>query len=243
MKFRSQYELGPEMMSFSQDQIKQEPMFFNCEVSYAYEAGGPITRNFINNLDSRYYHGILEMDRPILMNAAMVRAVLSGQKTQTRQPLRPFLSKVIWGDRLWVRETFAYVTCNPTDPGAFQGKDRGITSDHGEFFQVRYAADSQLIDWEPPTFKPSIHMPRWASRITLPLVSVRVERVQDISEADAIADGLRRADFGWTDGTTGYDTVSARDAFRELWDSIYGTWDANPWVWVAEWDKAEVAQG
>lgn len=67
MKFRSQYELGPEMMSFSQDQIKQEPMFFNCEVSYAYEAGGPITRNFINNLDSRYYHGILDSRVHMLM--------------------------------------------------------------------------------------------------------------------------------------------------------------------------------
>jgi len=89
---------------------------------------------------------------------------------------------------------------------------------------------------------PSIHMPRWASRITLPLVSVRVERVQDISEKDAWAEGVRSTDYGWTDGTTGYDTVSAREAFRELWDSIYGTWDANPWVWVAEWSKAEVVR-
>ena len=85
-------------------------------------------------------------------------------------------------------------------------------------------------------------MPRWACRLVLPLVSVRVERVQDISEGDAIAEGLRRADYGWTDGTTGYDTVSAREAFRELWDSIYGTWDANPWVAVYEWGQIEVSR-
>lgn len=209
-------------------------------------------------------------DRPILMNAAMVRAVLSGRKTQTRRPVKPQPSDDIvdveyddiaelwlgntkedndlgfcssWtarcplgrtGDRLWVRETWDWRDWQ-------SGQDGKI--------RIAYAADGEQVDriappdWNPTIYnaehwRPSIHMPRWASRITLPLVSVRVERVQDISERDAIAEGLQRTDYGWTDGTTGYDTVSAREAFRELWNSIYGTWDANPWVWVAEWDKA-----
>jgi hypothetical protein len=78
----------------------------------------------------------------------------------------------------------------------------------------------------------------------LPLVSVRVERVQDITEEDAKAEGLRRTENGWTDGASGYDVTSARMAFQELWASIYGeaSWDANPWVWVAEWEDIEVSR-
>ena len=73
-------------------------------------------------------------------------------------------------------------------------------------------------------------------------MSVRVERVQSITETDAKAEGLRRTENGWTDGATGYDVTSARAAFQELWASIYGqeAWDANPWVWVAEWKDIEV---
>lgn len=206
-------------------------------------------------------------DRPILMNAAMVCAVLSGRKTQTRRPIkrenkpdrgfawRECLCREIdpsdtpcpmcdarfpeipaAGDRLWVRETWDW---------------RDWQSGADGTIRIAYAADGAQVarvaqpDWNPTIYntehwRPSIHMPRWASRITLPLVSVRVERVQSISEADAIAEGLLRTDFGWTDGRAGYDTVCAREAFRELWDSIYGTWGANPWVWVAEWEKAEV---
>jgi len=87
-------------------------------------------------------------------------------------------------------------------------------------------------------------MPRWACRLVLPLVSVRVERVQDITEEDAKAEGLWRTENGWTDGATGYDVTNARAAFQELWTSIYGqeSWDANPWVWVAEWKEIEVSK-
>lgn len=226
-------------------------------------------------------------DRPILLNTAMVRAVLAGQKTQTRQPIKDgpewrdggrwtwtasstdrkaegcfnysypdpngntyadrgpektvFSKRCpmgLAGDRLWVRETWDWRDWQ-------SGQDGKI--------RIAYAADGEQVDriappdWNPTIYnaerwRPSIHMPRWACRLVLPLVSIRVERVQDISEADVWAEGVRRTDFGWSDGTTGYDTVTARDAFRELWDSIYGTWDANPWVWVAEWSKAEVVR-
>ena len=152
------------------------------------------------------------------------------------------------GDRLWVRETFAIVhPCRDMETGYIDDirQPTGIPKDNGGGYWVPwYRADWNGDDDADRGFKwvPSIHMSRWASRITLPLASVRVERVQDISEADAIAEGLRRTDFGWTDGTTGYDTVSAREAFRELWDSIYGTWGQNPWVAVYEWGTIEVAK-
>ena len=193
---------------------------------------------------------------PILMSGPLVRAVLSGQKTQTRRPIKRenkpdpgfewaeclcreidpsdtpcctcearFPGIASAGDRLWVRETWTAAMHEPTGPAdcLYRADDNGGVEDLAE------------AKWTP-----SIHMPRWASRITLPLVSVRVERVQSISEGDAIAEGLRRSDYGWTDGISGYDTVSAREAFRELWDSIYGTWDANPWVAVYEWGQIEV---
>jgi len=215
-------------------------------------------------------------EHPLLMKGPLVRATLEGRKTQTRRPVKmpshgvePFhpgyADGAFWnysftdiiarsplgrvGDRLWVRETFAFVTCEKEDEGAFYGRARGITSDYGEWFQVRYAADTKLIDWEPPTFKPSIHMPRGACRLVLPLVSVRVERVQDITEEDARAEGVELISSGpgwecWMGYGPHGSCKSARESFRSLWVSIYGqeSWDANPWVWVAEWKEIEVSK-
>lgn len=144
------------------------------------------------------------------------------------------------GDRLWVRETWDW---------------RDWQSMANRKVRIAYAADGAQVDtiapcdWNPVVYNaarwhPSIHMPRWACRLVLPLVSVRVERVQDITEEDARAEGLRRTENGWTDGTTGYDVTSARAAFQELWASIYGqaSWDVNPWIWVAEWKEIEVSR-
>lgn len=84
-----------------------------------------------------------------------------------------------------------------------------------------------------------LNMPRWASRITLEITAVRVERVQDITEGDAKSEGFQR-DFkpdeslGWGAGL-----VEARYMFAEVWQSIYGTWDANPWVWVIEFRRIQ----
>lgn len=96
-------------------------------------------------------------------------------------------------------------------------------------------------------WNPSIHMPRWASRILLEVTAVRVERLQEISEADAIAEGLDPPEQGtWRDYSVrpedneGYDyCATARDSFRTLIDTINGTgtWDANPWVWVVEFKR------
>lgn len=142
------------------------------------------------------------------------------------------------GDRLWVRETWAPMwseDCNncDSDPDLLDERD------NCEHFYVEYRADTgrkRPGDWpdpEPngdfagaPGWKPSIHMPRWASRITLEVTSVRAERVQDITEAGAKAEGVVSS---WYE--------NARSAFRALWDSINGkkpgrAWEDNPWVWV-----------
>ena len=136
------------------------------------------------------------------------------------------------GDRLWVQETWRL-----EDFGAAIGFQDGTRRTE------RREGGEELLN-ERCGWRPSIHMPRWACRLVLPLVSVRVERVQDITEEDAKAEGFWRTENGWTDGATGYDVTNARAAFQELWASIYGqaSWSANPWVWVAEWKAIEVSR-
>jgi hypothetical protein len=129
------------------------------------------------------------------------------------------------GDRLWVRETWQPVT-------------RDIAG-----FWVRYAADESEAVWAAPyeysplydgKWKPSIFMPRWASRITLEITDIRVERVQDITPEDCVAEGIEG--IAWQMGLD-----STKQAFKELWDSINGKrgygWKVNPWVWVVEFTK------
>jgi hypothetical protein len=151
------------------------------------------------------------------------------------------------GDRLWVRETAkcGYRSEQPpantgrigVDFKAGGGTDRKYTLDRRDdypwFPSKSHNADGS-IRWTP-----GIHMPRWASRITLEVTGVRVERLQDISETDAIAEGIGKTPAGFwsTYGRSGVDgTYSPRSSFHCLWDSINGaeSWDANPWVWVVE---------
>lgn len=191
-------------------------------------------------------------ERPILFSGPMVRAILAGTKTQTRRIVKPqppsrwnHLHGAVFcsgehersggclgdavlpcpygvpGDRLWVRETW----------GEF-----GPTIDAEQDF--RYRADG----YQPPAgrvWRPSVHMPRWALRITLEITDVRVERLQDISEESARAEGA----IGWSERLPGrWDCRgTARDAFRDLWQSINGpdSWDPNPWVWVISFRRIE----
>ena len=120
------------------------------------------------------------------------------------------------GDHLWVRETWAPHTWPPTGPS------------------YQYAADDQYP--APERWRPSIHMPRAASRITLEVVSVRVERLNDISEEDAIAEGCPYGVGGWM-----VDPAVGDKQFPTLWERINGpgSWDANPWVWVVEFKRIE----
>ena len=166
-------------------------------------------------------------ERPILFSAPMVRAILAGTKTQTRRvvKLKPdymetFLrlpNKVACcpygqpGGRLWVRETF-------------EDCESALHS------CVLYRADGGT----PGTkWTPSIHMPRWASRITLEITGMRVERLQDISEADAMAEGVH---YSLLEKIQAGQDRWARHAYKKLWESIHGpgSWDLNPWVWVVE---------
>lgn len=176
-------------------------------------------------------------ERPILFSAPMVRAILreiaapGTGKTMTRRIAKytpairadgEILSNEIYqiGDRLWVREAFSY--------------DR-IDVDRDGALPPWYWADGNpdAGDWTRP--KPSIHMPRWASRLTLHVTDVRVQRLQDISEADATAEGVERDSDGWRDYLMPKTQCcgSALASFATLWDSLNAErapWDSNPWV-------------
>lgn len=193
--------------------------------------------------------------RPILFNAPMVRALLDGSKTKTRRIAKltdaahvkevgghrrwhPACPDAVAaspcgqvGDQLWVREAW----CDVYGSG---GNERRRKK------EVMFRADGETDPNVVPRWTPSIHMPRWASRITLEITSVRVERLQDISEADALAEGCTKNHNGYFWGgphaVSGLKQMAtATTAYRDLWKSINGagSWDLNPWVWVIEFKK------
>ena len=198
------------------------------------------------------------VDRPIIFRAPMVKALLDGRKSQTRRLAWRFVGagysrdedltrkpspwqRVQPGDRLWVREAWQYArkqycTCpQPSEPSPCDDWHEGIgcRSDR-EGIVLRADGD------QAPIWRPSIHMPRWASRLTLIVTATKIERLQDIGEADARAEGMveierprfRMNGFG-PPGTLQEDAyVAAREAFSALWDEIYGedAWANNPEV-------------
>ena len=195
-------------------------------------------------------------EHPLIMKGPLVRATLAGLKTQTRRPVKnealPYtgywagcLCKEIdpsdtpcvtcamrfpgipeAGDRLWVRETWCLASAEsettPPDLRPMRG------SRWCYYYATEPDVEHEEGDNRSP-WRPSIHMPRWACRLVLPLVSVRVERLRDITEAGAKAEGVEPIGGSY------------REGFRAVWESIYGSWDLNPWIWVAEWDHIEVA--
>lgn len=213
-------------------------------------------------------------ERPILFCGDMVNAILDGRKTQTRRVGRkqygtfqitndgirkigiecPYGQP---GNRLWVREAFCFIT----DPFAVSigvryaadGEERGFGSDNPSLIPNGRTVYNSCGDDYPRNvrFLPSIHMPRWASRITLEITGVRLERVQDISADDVEAEGIDVVSKLPALPPPGADldkltTTIARHLFHELWDSInanrgYG-WDINPWVWVIEFARVEEAK-
>jgi hypothetical protein len=205
----------------------------------------------------------MSKERPIIFSAPMVRAILEGRKSMTRRIVKcreeiaclgtaadwnagkldermpdwetwgpksgaqVFVGKHgnifslncpygVPGDRMWVRETW---------------KPHAQTSVHTKAI---YRADYELSDG-PGGWTPSIYMPRWASRITLEIVSVRVARVQEISEEDAKAEGAERMALD----DLGNSWHTRRRGFQALWQSIHGpcSWEQNPWVWVIEFGR------
>jgi len=185
-------------------------------------------------------------EHPILFSDAMVRAILDGNKTQTRRVVKketcPYGRQ---GDRLWVREAFARLDILPYEiPPEFDP----------EPYLWAYRADHyprpRPLGWEDrwlakkihtTRWKPGIHMPRARSRITLEVTDVRQERLQDISEADAEAEGgwYGKAAYELYEPSTG-GLRTRRECFRELWNYINGkscAWASNPRVWVIEFRK------
>jgi len=177
---------------------------------------------------------------PILFSGPMVQAILDGRKTMTRRVVKPqpagdefngfnaFGEAIFYprsddsddaglrrcphgqpGDRLWVRETWQ----------------------HNPYGGIVYRAGSGILNCDGRGWRSPICMPRWASRITLEITAVRVERVQDISEEDAMSEGAMFCNHG-----VEHDGMHYRCGFCALWNSLnakrgYG-WDTNPWVWV-----------
>ena len=149
------------------------------------------------------------------------------------------------GDRLWVRETFSPFV-DSSIPARIDAASYVVLTDGTQVYRRDGAIVPGLSSYAPGAFdhvrwRPSIHMPRWASRITLEVTSVRVERLQDITEEDARAEGVEAcggfmATSGcWMNyGLDGPALSTARDSFSSLWSSINGpeSWDANPFVWV-----------
>ena len=193
-------------------------------------------------------------ERPILFSAPMVRAILAGTKTQTRRVVKPHRSDDSFvledhgngwwpyrsedgessvmldgcehrfncpygqpGDRLYVKETWSHDGSGgpPIYMADLCERDYpGVPCEHG-----------------PARWSPSIHMPRWASRITLEITGVRVERLQDISEQDAMAEGVEPYRLPCHPQREALRHV---DGFCAVWESIYGpgSWERNPWVWA-----------
>jgi hypothetical protein len=210
--------------------------------------------------------------RPILLNGPMVRAILEGRKTMTRRVMKLRRNWVVkgitiddlvlsgfwnaartdgtmqWqygdelltpnyqvGDRLWVRETWGI------DPFA---------TDNGHQ-QVLYRAGPPTIDPDYPVkWRPSIHMPRWASRITLEITGIRVERVRDISKEDAKAEGIIGLEKWLAGGPecpdSGFELAMVQNpqfAFQVLWDLLNAkrgySWELNPFVWAISFRRID----
>lgn len=177
-------------------------------------------------------------EHPIIFSGEMVRAILAGRKTQTRRVIKPqpevmhesTRPELWWGDnrplyaesfarycpyglrsqRLWVREAWGLHDTEPKD-----GPD-------GAYVYFK-ATDGDRRELRYQKWRPSIHMPRWASRLTLEIVDIRVERLRDISEADAIAEGVK---------PTSHPSEGHKESFATLWDEINSkrdfSWQANP---------------
>lgn len=197
-------------------------------------------------------------ERPILFNGDSVRAILRGQKTQTRRVVKPQphagvrldptipsgltdghgreirLRYGTPGDNLWVRETWAMRS--DAEPGSEKAKHH-----------LHYKADGDELsgEWHDyhPGWRPSIFMPRWASRVLLEITEVRLERVQAISEEDAIAEGAPKMHL---DGL-GQTWATHKRGFESVWDSINAKhgfgWEENPWVWVIKFEQLTAGGG
>lgn len=214
------------------------------------------------------------MEKPIIFSPAMVEAIMSGRKTQTRRVIKPqppgegyelwtLMSttgprknegKLHWvkpdqerlnfiddqyifftcpyghiGDKLWVRERWAYIGDQNWQDASFD--------DWGNLWHYATAEQDarDQLKW-----KPSIHMPRRFARLILEVKDIRIEKLQDISESDAINEGIESQRGIYKDYLTEKFYRKPYQSFETLWCKINGqkSWQSNPWVWVVEFEKA-----
>jgi hypothetical protein len=203
---------------------------------------------------------------PILFSAPLVRAILADTKSVTRRPVKPGVMDVpvdpgamastreeyardmlsrcpfgVPGDRLWCRETFAPFGCR-THNGDLPyetASELHCTCRSGAWYRadVLPGDDDSTTRWTP-----SIHMPRWASRILLEVTNVRVERLQDITEDDAKAEGVTPTNGHPVRGSVFGCGPTCREGFAQTWIDIYGpeSWAANGFVWRVAFKRIEV---
>ena len=220
--------------------MNDHPILFNSEMIKAVLDGRKtMTRRVIKGNPSDR-HGRLDFEQGILKQSSQ----LNGCWHVHKKFKCPY-GKI--GDVLWVRENTRTICYG-----------RGDEFEYGEFC-IEYLADDLLVscpkehhDWwrhnwhiRPSTTLPSIFMPRWASRITLEITAIRVERVQKITRADAVAEGIIHevCDHGHLEVCTAGCWPEPEHKFRDLWDSInkkrgYG-WDVNPWCWCVEFRRID----
>lgn len=191
--------------------------------------------------------------KPILFNTEMVRAILDGRKDATRRIVKGFIpDDAVWGYTAFTPK--GYISCRGTFADGYGEKFFKLPCESGDILYVRetwkeapkgyyYYEDWQKDDIADVTkWKPSIHMPKEAARIWLKVMNVRVERLQEISAESALAEGADK--YIHTNG--GLDENMTITSFIGIWNSTikksdidrYG-WDANPWVWVIEFERCE----
>lgn len=237
--------------------MKERGMIFNGEMVRAILDGRKTqTRRIVKGTD-----GAVKFCKEWDINGEEIFVVL-GEKDHTG--MNPVLGAISCpfgavGDRIWVRETWGVVSHELDDDGRIQPwkPDRPATAIHEMPFgngyysgHAIYAADGDFTWGDDDGYedgrscwKPSIHMPRAASRILLEITDVRVERLNAISQEDAQAEGMELT--GWrptySDPDSGGEVMTPYDNFAELWSSIYGeeSWQATPWVWVIEFKRVE----
>lgn len=186
-------------------------------------------------------------ERPILFSGEMVRAILDGRKTQTRRVVRFHKD---WDGETVFRHSFKYQKLDGTVwriPSRFHVSDRlWVRETWGYEFGCGYLYRASHGHMTPGDnrWRPSIHMPRAASRIILQVIDVKIERLHDITEDDAVKEGV---DYNplqshpyWHYGFEGcWGEFNAVGSFASLWKLINGneSWEQNPWVWVIEFKR------
>ncbi len=209
--------------------MKEHPILFNSEMVRAILDGRKTQTRKIVKINPLHHFNQTGCKVYIEDARGRVHGEISGLKCPYGVP----------GDRLWVRETWA--TFKFLDNKKPSKIHQGIPQP-----KIWYIADNDSWDARNPSaapsncigkIRPSIFMPKWACRLWLEVTAVRVERVQDISEGDALAEGIT------TGGSAMGHKFTAKEYFAGLWDSIYAkrgySWESNPWAWVTEFKGTE----